>query len=237
MNVCVIEGCQRNVYSKNMCGPHYNRNREGRPLDTPIQTKVKSKTGVCSIDNCERPHLARGFCRPHYERWKDGKDLNVIIPRRKFTKGKICEIENCHEPVESLGLCELHYERLRTGRDVHAPKPKPKLKRDLELLNDKIRIFELPWRDHDGYKALNAFGKMLMQHRVIWELHNGRKLEAFENIHHKNGIRDDNRIENLELWTKPQPCGQRPEDLIAWVLEHYREEVLRQIDTRIELPL
>lgn len=57
------------------------------------------------------------------------------------------------------------------------------------------------------------------EHRLVMEATLDRKLLPRENVHHRNGIKTDNRPENLELWSTWQPYGSRVEDLVKFARE------------------
>jgi hypothetical protein len=81
----------------------------------------------------------------------------------------------------------------------------------------------------DHPRGRRNFG-FVFEHILVMEFVLGRYLAPGETVHHRNGVRSDNRAENLELWVKPQPVGCRVEDAIAWareILARYTQQPTR----------
>lgn len=73
-----------------------------------------------------------------------------------------------------------------------------------------------------GHPRATESCKYVFEHILVMEDRLGRHLLPGETVHHRFGARDDNRIENLELWVKPQPAGIRAEDAVEWAKEILR---------------
>ena len=137
----------------------------------------------------------------------------------------ICWIVKCENVIQKNGLCKIHLQILEMEN----------LATDFVVQNIDFQFQPGRWNKWGKWKK-TAQGYVIrrrsersgskvqtqMQHRHFMEEFLGRDLLPNETVHHKNGVRDDNRLSNLELWSTQQPSGQRVEDKLVWAYEIVR---------------
>lgn len=196
---CSVEGCERDSYCHTFCVMHYSRYvRDGDPGE-PQPRYIRGSGGYCTIDGCFRKVARRGLCFAHHEEERGKRD----VPR--------CEVGGCERPVLSKGLCNMHGQRVRAGKPVGPPirqvRPKAQVGEERQDKQGYIKQYE------PGHPNSHKNG-WIQQHRLVMSKLLGRPLMDHEVPHHRNGIRSDNRPENLELWSRAHPAGQRIADLL-----------------------
>lgn len=232
---CMVADCLRSHSAKGMCDLHYKRARHGIPLSRKLLPKIPAAGLICSVQGCDQRRKARGLCNMHYLRCYVGS--GDLAPSRKLvsTKG-FCSISDCHKPITQRGLCSRHYTEQRridklarglscsvVGCDA-APEARglclKHYHRDRTLGVTELPPVKQRTLNNQGYILLlvpvgtpGSYGKQvgrftrILEHRFVMQQHLGRPLLKTEQVHHRDGNRTNNAIENLELKTTAHGPG------------------------------
>lgn len=189
---------------------------------------TEKRCEVCGTNFVQKDNTTGRFCsRACYYEYQNSRTITCPVCKREYhpthTGQKVCS-KRCADVFHRT--TPLNRKCAYCGKPIN-PTAHPRVRfcsRSCAMMErDRKGQLHAPegtqQKHSSGYTLLKVGKRWVMEHRYIMEQILGRPLEKFEHVHHKNGVRNDNSPENLELWigrilNKKDPPGQRFEDLL-----------------------
>lgn len=215
-----------------------------------------AKGDLCAAEGCGKPHYSKTWCRTHYRRLLNFGDPHYVRPLPPPAPTE----QRCHGCKQTLNLSAFaknqkmcrqcrkeryainNYSAGKRCRDCNKPQVNTAMTgqcNQCRAAEKRRNAKETRYINAQGYAVLTGHYDhpnrqqrgQILEHVFVMAQKLGRPLVTGENVHHINGVRDDNRPENLELWSRSQPPGQRIADKVEWakeLLSLYEPEALAE---------
>ena len=223
--LCSVDGCDRLMYARGVCEAHYRRLRRTGTVGAGRAVGAVPEPKPCMVAACKNTSTERGLCHGHYLRLIRTGDVLRDRPLSRKVNG-VCVVDGCTNRATARHLCPAHRARKSKHGDVRADLPIKQVEGTGYVTRHGYRVVPIPRDD----RWLVHHNRTEFEHRYVMAKMLGRPLTRDESVHHRNGDRLDNRPENLELWSRYQPKGQRISDKLDYAIElinRYAPEMLR----------
>jgi len=180
-----------------------NQRHPGRPK------KDRAPTTCRAVDCTREANGSKGFCQTHYIYTKRGiidetTGVRLRPPLRvgRYEDGTKCLVGTCPYAPRNQGMCSKHARQREaglinaTGEKLRDPSPgrKRRKARWVGGTRDGYVLVVAP----QGHPNARQDGT-ICEHRLIVSQQLGRPLHDWEIVHHRDGNRQNNSLENLEL--------------------------------------
>lgn len=210
---CKLLGCEKASHARGLCHTHYMAHRRGLLNEDGTEARPRQRAlpygpdAVCIVKGCKGRPKGRGLCNKHLLLHRAGQ-LDIDTPSVGFRKSTVrhasrCIVKGCSRRPSNRSMCTTHAQQRIVGI--------------LDEQGNRLREPRNPGarRRPEGWRKVDAQGYVLvvapedhpraradgtiLEHRLVVEGVLDRHLEEWEVVHHRDGERTNNNIENLQL--------------------------------------
>ena len=166
------------------------------------------------------PKLGHKFSAEHNQKISDALRGNTTVAGHHVSEENKAKLSAARKGVPRV-LSEEAREAMRQNGARRTGPQSPDAREAKRAAWKHRANYRETYLNHNGYVVTRApldhpyagaNPGRIFEHRLVMEQKLGRYLLPTENVHHLNGVKDDNRPENLELWIRMQPSGIRATD-------------------------